>query len=213
MTIRVLVSDDHEVVRTGLATFVSNKDVLCVGEASSVAETIAQVEKLKPDVLLLDVRLGEEDGLSALEEIRARSLDVAVIILSTYDNPTYVARTIALGGNDYLLKDTGRAELLDAIERAASKRPVHEDSLMRRIQATMQKRKDRVDSKEVPLTNRELQVLRHMALGLSNKEIGTSLAISVETVKEHVQNILRKLDSADRTAAAVWAVKSGLLKV
>jgi DNA-binding NarL/FixJ family response regulator len=82
---------------------------------------------------------------------------------------------------------------------------------MRRVQATMQRRRERVDSKDIPLTNRELQVLRHIALGLSNKEIGTSLSISVETVKEHVQNILRKLDSADRTAAAVWAVKSGLI--
>ena len=97
------------------------------------------------------------------------------------------------------------------MRRAAAKEPAPDSSMLRRIQVTMQKRKDRADSKEIPLTNRELQVLRHIALGLSNKEIGTSLSISVETVKEHVQNILRKLDSTDRTAAAVWAVKSGLI--
>lgn len=212
MAIRVLISDDHEVVRSGLTTLMSGEEMQVVGEATNIAETIAQVEALKPDVLLLDVRLGDEDGLIALEEIRKQS-DVAVVVLSTYDNPTYVARTIALGGNDYLLKDAGREEIMEAIERAAGKQSLPEESLLLRVQTIMQKRRDRAVSKEVPLTNRELQVLRHIALGLSNKEIGTSLSISVETVKEHVQNILRKLDSADRTAAAVWAMKSGLLKL
>jgi len=136
---------------------------------------------------------------------------VAVVMMSTYDNPTYVARAIALGAKDYILKDSSRIDVLEAIQRAASSEKPSENSILRRIQMTMEKRKDRSDSKDVPLTNRELQVLRHIALGLSNREIGTSLNISVETVKEHVQNILRKLDAADRTAAAVWAVKSGLI--
>lgn len=182
-----------------------------VGSTTNVEETVTLTESIAPDVVLLDVRLGPEDGLSALESIRSKKPEVSVVMMSTYDNPTYVARAIALGAQDYILKDSSRIEVLEAIQRAANHSQPSENSILRRIQATMEKRKDRSDSKDVPLTNRELQVLRHIALGLSNKEIGTSLGISVETVKEHVQNILRKLDSADRTAAAVWAVKSGLI--
>ncbi|RMF39621.1 MAG: DNA-binding response regulator [Planctomycetota bacterium] len=211
MSIRVVVADDHEVVRSGIGVLLSGSEVEIVGTAATVDEAVSVTESMHPDVVLLDVRLGEEDGLLALEGIRSKAPDVAVVMMSTYDNPTYVARSIALGASDYILKDSSRIDVLEAIQRAASKAAPTETSIMRRVQTTMEKRKDRSDSKDIPLTNRELQVLRHIALGLSNKEIGTSLNISVETVKEHVQNILRKLDAPDRTAAAVWAVKSGLI--
>ncbi len=211
MSIRLVVADDHEVVRSGIGTLLGGSDVEIVGLAGNVSETVSLAASARPDVVLLDVRLGEEDGLTALEQIRTQSPHVAVVMMSTYDNPTYVARAIALGATDYILKDSSRIDVLESIHRAASKEQPSENSILRRVQATMQKRKDRSDSKDIPLTNRELQVLRHIALGLSNREIGTSLNISVETVKEHVQNILRKLDSTDRTAAAVWAVKTGLI--
>lgn len=211
MAIKVVVSDDHEVVRSGIGTLLEGSEIEIVGLAGNIEETVTLTESKHPDVLLLDVRLGTEDGLTALESIRKKSIDVSVVMMSTYDNPTYVARAIAMGATDYILKDSSRIDVLEAIQRAASKDQPSETSILRRVRATMEKRKDRSDSKDVPLTNRELQVLRHIALGLSNREIGTSLNISVETVKEHVQNILRKLDSADRTAAAVWAVKSGLI--
>lgn len=211
LAIRLLVADDHEVVRSGIGTLLEGSDVEIVGLTGTVEETVTLTKQVSPDVVLLDVRMGEEDGLIALEQIRCEKPELPVIMISTYDNPTYVARAIALGAHDYILKDSSRIEVLEAVRRAAAKESPSDGSILRRIQVTMSKRKDRTDSKDVPLTNRELQVLRHIALGLSNKEIGTSLAISVETVKEHVQNILRKLDTADRTAAAVWAVKSGLI--
>ena len=211
MAIKVVVADDHEVVRSGIGTLLAGSEIEIVGLAGNVEETVSVTESEKPDVLLLDVRLGAEDGLTALESLREKNVEVSVVMMSTYDNPTYVARAIAMGVTDYILKDSSRIDVLEAIQRAASKEQPSETSILRRVKATMEKRKDRSDSKDVPLTNRELQVLRHIALGLSNREIGTSLNISVETVKEHVQNILRKLDSADRTAAAVWAVKSGLI--
>jgi DNA-binding NarL/FixJ family response regulator len=211
MSIRLIVADDHEVVRSGIGTLLGGSDVEIVGLAANVTETVTMTKEQSPHVVLLDVRMGDEDGLTALEQIRESVPEMPVVMISTYDNPTYVARAIALGANDYILKDSTRTQMLDAIRRAASRERPPEQSILRRVQATMSKRKDRSDSKDVPLTNRELQVLRHIALGLSNKEIGTSLEISVETVKEHVQNILRKLDTADRTAAAVWAVKSGLI--
>lgn len=211
MSIRLLVADDHEVVRSGIGTLLADSNVEIVGLASTVEEAVEMAESTNPDVLLLDVRLGAGDGLAALEQIREKQLEVSVVMMSTYDNPTYVARAIALGANDYILKDSSRLDVLDTVQRAALGESPTETSILRRVQATMAKRKDRSDSKDIPLTNRELQVLRHIALGLSNREIGVSLGISVETVKEHVQNILRKLDATDRTAAAVWAVKSGLI--
>lgn len=211
MSIRLIVADDHEVVRSGIGTLLEGSDIEIVGLAGNVEDTVTLTETKSPDVVLLDVRLGVEDGLTALELIRAKDTEISVVMMSTYDNPTYVARAIALGATDYILKDSSRIDVLDSIKRAAGHELPSETSILRRVQATMEKRKDRSDSKDIPLTNRELQVLRHIALGLSNREIGTSLSISVETVKEHVQNILRKLDSTDRTAAAVWAVKSGLI--
>jgi len=131
-------------------------------------------------------------------------------MLSTYDNPTYVARSVALGANDYVLKGSSRDDMVAVIVAAAKgESPCHAGEL-RRI-ATAMKVRQVLDDDDVPLTQRETQVLRHVALGLSNKEIGRSLEISVETVKEHVQNILRKIAVSDRTQAAVWAVRKGLV--
>ena len=211
MTITVLVADDHEVVRTGLARLLQDSDITIVGEAANGEQAVEQTIKHNPDVVLMDIRMPDSDGLSALETIRKTKPDVRIVMLSTYDNPTYVARSVALGAADYVLKDSSREELISAITRAAAGESPSEDSILHRVKDTMSRRRERVDRSEIPLTNRELQVLRHVALGLSNREIGRSLGISIETVKEHVQNILRKIDVADRTQAAVWAIKKGLV--
>lgn len=184
-------------------------DVAIVGEATDGDTALEQTMSLKPDVVLLDIRMQKTDGLQALKMIREESPETRVMILSTYDNPTYVARSVALGAKDYVLKCSSRDVLLNRIRDVAEDRPPTEDSILHNVKETMAQRKN-VKS-DFPLTNRELQVLRHIALGLSNREIGTSLGISVETVKEHVQNILRKINAVDRTQAAVWAVKRGLI--
>lgn len=211
MAITVLVADDHEVVRTGLARLLEDSDITIVGEAENGEQAVEQTLKHNPDVVLMDIRMPDSDGLAALETIKQQKPDVRIVMLSTYDNPTYVARSVALGAADYVLKDSSREELIAAITRAASGESPSDDSVMHRVKDTMSRRRERVDRSEIPLTNRELQVLRHVALGLSNREIGTSLGISIETVKEHVQNILRKIEAADRTQAAVWAIKKGLV--
>lgn len=211
MSIRVLVADDHEVVRTGLARLLAGSDIDIVAEVENGEQAVEQTMQHNPDVVLMDIRMPEGDGLVALEKIRASKPDVRIVMLSTYDNPTYVARSAALGAADYVLKESGREELIAAIKRAAAGESPAEDSLLHRTKETMSRRRERLDRGEIPLTNRELQVLRHVALGLSNREIGHSLEISIETVKEHVQNILRKIDAADRTQAAVWAIKKGLV--
>ena len=210
MSISVLIVDDHAIVRSGLRSMLEGSDVTVVGEAVDSEGAIEQTVSLNPDVVLLDIRMHKSDGLQALKSIRDKSPDTRVMILSTYDNPTYVARSVALGAKDYVLKGSSREELLARIRQVASDQPPSQDSILHSVKEVMSQRKF-VDP-EFPLTNRELQVLRHIALGLSNREIGQSLGISVETVKEHVQNVLRKINAVDRTQAAVWAVKRGFVK-
>lgn len=211
MTVKVVFADDHEVVRRGITSLLEGTPVEVVGVAGSAADLLKLTTSKTPDVVVLDVRMNDEDGLNLLSTLKKKSPELPVVMLSTYDNPTYVARSIALGASDYILKGSTREEMVDAILRASRNEQPPETSVMKQVQTTMEKRKERGEFKEMPLTNRERQVLRHIALGLSNKEIGVSLGISVETVKEHVQNILRKLSAPDRTAAAVWAVKNGLI--
>jgi DNA-binding NarL/FixJ family response regulator len=208
MSVKVLVADDHEVVRKGLASLFSGSDIKVVAEAKTGEEAVKLTKKFKPDVVLLDIRMPDIDGLDALEKIRKDRPDQRVVMLSTYDNPTYVARSVALGASDYVLKGSSKNELISAISAAASGQPPVKAGELRRVHLAMNTREP---SDDVPLTQRELQVLRHIALGLSNKEIGRSLGISVETVKEHVQNILRKIAVSDRTQAAVWAVRKNLV--
>ncbi len=210
MTIKIVVADDHEVVRSGLANLLKGSGIEIVGEASDGDEAVEKTMKHHPDVVLMDIRMPNRDGLSALEVIRDKIPDARVVMLSTYDNPTYVARSVALGATDFVLKGSTRQELVDVITRAASGDEPLDTSVLRRVKRVMRRRHEREDD-GIPLTNRELQVLRHVALGLSNREIGQSLGISIETVKEHVQNILRKLDVNDRTQAAVWAVRRGVV--
>jgi DNA-binding NarL/FixJ family response regulator len=196
-----------------MAAIARGTEIELVGRAGNGEEFLRMVDDLKPDVALIDVRMRDEDGLSILEALRRKHEKLPVVMISTYNNPTYIARAVTKGAADYVLKGSAPTELLDAIRRAARSEQAPETSVFHEVQTTMERKKERGgEYREMPLTNRERQVLRHIALGLSNKEIGMSLNISVETVKEHVQNILRKLNAPDRTAAAVWAVKTGVIE-
>ncbi len=210
MSVRLLIADDHQLIRTGLTTMLVGSDIEVVAEAGNSRETVEQAEQHRPDVILLDVRLGDDDGLETLEQLRAKVPESRVVMLSTYNNPTYIARAVALGACDYVLKGSSRDELLSAIRAAAAGQAPSRAGVLQQVANAMSTRQA-IDDDDVPLTQRETQVLRHVALGLSNKEIGRSLDISVETVKEHVQNILRKIAVSDRTQAAVWAVRKGLV--
>ncbi|MDZ7619818.1 MAG: response regulator transcription factor [Patescibacteria group bacterium] len=210
MSVKLLVADDHEVIRTGLRSLLAGTDIEIVAEAASGAEALKQAQKVKPDVILLDIRMPDGDGLTTLEKLRSKVPESRVVMLSTYDNPTYVARAVALGACDYVLKGSSREDIVGTIQAAAAGQSPSRCGELKKIAAAMKVRQV-VDDDDVPLTQRETQVLRHVALGLSNKEIARSLEISVETVKEHVQNILRKITVTDRTQAAVWAVRKGLV--
>ncbi|MEN6405407.1 MAG: response regulator transcription factor [Thermoguttaceae bacterium] len=210
MSIRLLICDDHEVIRTGLASLLAGTDIQIIGEAANGKDALRLAMKDNPDVILLDIRMPDGDGLATLEKLRAKAPNCRVIMLSTYDNPTYIARAVALGASDYVLKGSSREDLIATIVSVAAGDAPSRSGELKKIAGTMKVRQA-VDDDDVPLTQRETQVLRHVALGLSNKEIGKSLEISVETVKEHVQNILRKIAVTDRTQAAVWAVRKGLV--
>lgn len=210
MSIKLIVADDQEVIRKGVVRIFQDEDnIEIIAEVCSGSEAVAKTLELNPTVLLMDVMMPELDGLRALAELRDKSPQTRVVMMSAHDNPTYVARSVALGADGFVLKEASAENFVEAVNCAArGEMPVKEGRL-NRIQDLLGKRLDPV-ADEVPLTKREYQVLRHLAFGLSNREIGRSLSISIETVKEHVQNILRKLDAADRTEAAVWAVKRGL---
>jgi DNA-binding NarL/FixJ family response regulator len=209
MAITVLIADDHEVVRQGITSLFKNSEVRVVGAAASGDEAVRLARRHKPDVVLLDVRLGSEDGLDAIKRIRSSAPTGRVVVLSAFDNPTYVARAVSAGAHDYLLKSATRAEIIGAVTGAAAGAAPTRAGQLQRV-ATSMADKTVSAATGVPLTPRETQVLRLVAMGLSNREIGDALSISVETVKEHVQNLLRKVEVSDRTQAAVWAIRHGL---
>ncbi len=209
MSIKVVVADDQVLIRQGIASMLKGQEIEIVAEASNGVEAIEKALEYRPNVLLMDVMMPELDGLDALEKLRDQSPQTRVVMMSAYDNPTYMARSVALGADGFILKDSTAQEFSSAIQRAARGEAPPLEGALSKIRDLLGKRLDPV-ADDVPLTKREYQVLRHLAFGLSNREIGRSLSISIETVKEHVQNILRKLDAADRTEAAVWAVRRGL---
>ncbi len=210
MAIKLLIADDHQVVRSGLKSLVAGTDIEVVAEAANGEEAVRLTEKIKPDLVLLDIRMPDVDGLTALGRIKMNNPTMSVIMLSTYDNPTYIARAVALGASGYLLKGSTRDELLAAIRKVAGGEDAWTRDELRRVTGALATPRMAADV-EVPLTQRESEVLRQLAFGLTNKEIGQALGISYETVKEHVQHILRKIGVTDRTQAAVWAVRKGLV--
>jgi DNA-binding NarL/FixJ family response regulator len=210
MSITVVIADDHPVVRCGLTSLLEGAGVTVVGQASSGREAIALARRHKPHVVLLDIRMSDGDGLDALQRLRRDVPQTKVIMLSTYDNPTYIARARALGASDYLLKGSTRQQIVQTISGVAAGRSPARHGPLGRVAGIMGAR-DRLPQPAADLTQREAQVLRHLALGLSNKEIAQSLSISADTVKEHVQRLLPKINAVDRTQAAVWAVKNGFV--
>jgi DNA-binding NarL/FixJ family response regulator len=166
--------------------------------------------KNRPDLAMLDIRMPEGDGLSCLARIKGERPDMPVLMFSSYDNPTYLARALALGAAGYLSKQAAGKDVLNAVRTVAEGGTTWSRDDLRRVTGALTTPVDAKDV-EVALTKREGEVLKQLALGLTNREIARSLRISYETVKEHVQHILQKLGVSDRTQAAVWAVRKKLV--
>lgn len=210
MSIKLLIADDHEVVRAGLKTLIEGTEIEVVAEATTSAAAQKAVVKYKPDLVLLDVRMPDGDGLNCLARIKLDHPQTPVVMFSSLDNPTYIARAVALGASGYLSKAANRNDIISAIQTAAAGDNIWSREELRRVTGALAPLRNG-DGGDVALTKRESEVLKQLALGLTNKEIAQSLGISYETVKEHVQHILRKIGVSDRTQAAVWAVRKNLV--
>lgn len=210
MAIRLLIVDDHPVIRVGLRQLLAGGDVQVVAEATDGLDAIETLKKHKVDVVLLDVRMPVCDGLGCLEQLRSIEPTLPVLMFSGYANPSFIAKAIALRASGYLTKDVDRETLLETIRKAAAGSAVWSPEDVHRASSPTEEPHPEAEL-EIPLTKRESEVLKQLAFGQTNKQIAQTLGISYETVKEHVQHILSKLGVSDRTQAAVWAVRMGIV--
>ncbi len=206
----VLLVDDHSIVRGGIRLMLAESEFVVIAEASSGKEAIAVARIAKPDIALLDIRMAGGDGFEALIGLKAEHPRTAVLMLSTYDNPTYMARAVAGGASGYLLKGIEQDELL-----AAMRAVVRGEMLLSAQELTRSLRSvsDAAHQTDLiaPITQREEEVLRLLSTGLNNRQIAEVLFISEGTAKTHVEHIIGKLGVSDRVQAAVWAARQGLV--
>ena len=207
---QLLIVDDHEVVRIGLKGMLADTEIKVVADVTSGQEAVKFVSENQVDVVLLDVRMPDGDGLNTLGRIKLDKPDLGILMFSFSNNPTYVARAVALGASGYLLKTCTRDELIHAVRTVAAGESLWTRDELRRVSGAMATPRLTADV-EVALTQRESEVLRQLARGLTNEQIAEAMHISYETIKEHVQHILRKIGVTDRTQAAVWAVRKNLV--
>lgn len=209
MAIRVLIVDDHAIVREGLRTLLSEEEELdVIGEASNGAEALGVIATHRPDVVLMDLMMPVMDGVEATRRVRQQTPTSRVIVLTSFRDDQLVQDAIRAGATGYLLKDVLKADLLSAIRRAARGEPV----LHPEAQAALMRQASAPPSPLQGLTEREVDVLRLIAQGHSNREIADTLYLTEGTVKGYVSTILSKLNVQDRTQAALLAVKHGLGK-
>lgn len=209
--IKVLIVDDHGVVRQGLRTYLELlDDIDVIGEAENGLEAVAQVRQQQPDVVLMDLVMPEMDGIEATHQVSATSPSTSVIVLSSFADDDRVFPAIKAGATGYLLKDVSPDDLAKAIRAVhAGETHLHPDITKKLVDQLVSPRTDPTPTPD-ELTPRELEVLRLIAQGMSNREIAQALTISEKTVKSHVSNILSKLHLADRTQAAIYAHRHGI---
>ena len=208
--LRVLVVDDHEVVRVGLRTLLSQQpDIDVVGEAATGAEAISQVANLTPEVVLLDVRLPGRSGVEACETIKARHPATRVVMLTSYTGDEALFDAIAAGADGYVLKQIGSEDLVDALRRAGRGENLLDPSLTARVFARLREMRQQVEGAAFSdLSDQEVQILAGIAQGQTNREIGETLYLSEKTVRNYVSSILGKLGLNSRVQAAAYAARN-----
>lgn len=209
MTTRVLIVDDHEVVREGLRTLLSRREGMeVVGQAGTVAESISLAQKMKPDVIVMDVRLPDGSGIEACREIREAQPDTKVIILTSYADEEAVFASILAGAAGYVLKQTRGAVLADAIAAAARGESLLDSAVTQKVLERMRKANERKENDPIDaLTEQEHKILVLIAEGKTNKEIAQEVFLSDKTVKNYVSNILNKLNLRRRSEAAAFIAR------
>jgi DNA-binding NarL/FixJ family response regulator len=211
--IRIVLADDHTIVRDGVAHLLNAEaDFEVVGQASDGLQVIELVARLKPDVVLMDLQMPNLDGVSAIKSIKAADDQIKIIILTTYDTDEYILEGIRAGARGYLLKDVPKEELCRSIRLVNQGHSLMQPSLTARFFNLLAQRESK-GSEVAALTERELEVVRLIARGDRNKEIAQKMAISEGTVKGYVATILQKFGVTDRTQAAMYAVQKGLIQL
>ena len=208
--VSVLLVDDHAIWRGGVRSLLEDTEFAVVGEASSGQEGLERVRELRPRLVLLDIRMAGGDGLDTLQALKREFPQTSVVMLTTYDNPTYMSRAVAGGAAGYLLKGVERDDLLAALRAVAGGESLlRPEDLSRSLRGVSENAAGSADLIE-PLTDREQEVLRLLSTGMNNRDIAAVLFIAESTVKTHVEHIIGKLGVSDRVQAAVWAARHGL---
>ena len=218
--IKVLIADDHPVVREGLrAMLMTDQNIEIVGESGDGAEAVKMVAEKRPNVVLADIRLPNMDGVEATRRIKDKRPSTAVIVFTLYDNGAYVLDAVRAGASGYLLKDTSRELLLHTIQAVSGGATLIKTTLLSEAIASLVPPQkvhretviSSIDGVE-PLTSREREVLKLVAVGYTNKEVGEKLTTTEDTVKKHMQNILAKLHATSRIRAAIETTRAGIIK-
>ena len=213
-SIRIAIVDDHGIVRQGLRMLLTRPGIAVIAEGACGEEAVDIAASQRPDVMLLDIRMKDGDGLKYLPQVCAKSPATKVIMLTTYANPGYLARAINDGAVGYLSKETDPEKIVEAVYAAVNNNQLFDQTLLSQaLQNAIDPTPPQPEPTEMPteyLSDREVDVIKLIAVGMSNASIANTLNISLPTVKTHVQHILQKLNVADRTQAALWAVREGI---
>ena len=209
-TIRVYITDDHPIVRRGIKQLLDTEpDIEIVGEATNGREAIADMDKLKPDIILMDLVMPVMDGIEAIRQIKAGHPQIQILVLTSFATDDKIFPAIKAGALGYLIKDTGPDELVHAIRQVHQGQLTLHPSIAQKLLKELSLTSEQPPSPD-PLTDREVEVLKLVARGLSNQEIAETLVVSIATVYTHVSKILEKLHLASRTQAALYALREGL---
>jgi NarL family two-component system response regulator LiaR len=214
--ISLVIADDHPMVRTGLRSMLSASRIRIIGEASNGKEVLDLARKLKPQVVLMDIRMPGMDGIQALEVIKTEKLPSRVIMVTTYRSTSYLLRSLSMGAAGFVLKDISREELLAAIYSVADGTSLVDSQFLQDVLRSLEQNEPASIVGDEPmvesLTAREMDILKLMVEGLTNQAIGDVLGLSAGTVKGYAQTVMHKLGTNDRTQAAVKAIRMGLVK-
>lgn len=213
MAIKIMIADDHSMIREGLKNLLElDGDIQVIAEAVDGEDCLNKLQVVKPDVLLLDINMPKKNGLEVLKSLKSKKSKLKVLVLTVHNEIEYLMKAVDIGVNGYVLKDSESAELKKAIFTVAEGESYIQPSLIPALNAKMiETNKDAEKIKS--LTRRELDVLKLLAVGMYNKEVGKRLEISERTVKNHVSNIFKKLGVTDRTQAAVFAIRNNLVQI
>lgn len=213
MAIEIMIADDHSMVREGLKQLLElDGDIVVTGEASDGVECLKLLESNVPQVLLLDINMPNMNGLEVLEKIKEQKIDTKVIILTVHNEIEYLLKAVEIGIDGYMLKDSDSNELKKAISSVIQGESYIQPNLIPLLNSKMIERD--IDKEKLELlTKREIEVLKLMAFGSYNKDIGEKLNISERTVKNHISSIFKKIDVSDRTQAAIFAIRNNLINI